>query len=456
MRRSENIREPSGDRTSREITSEHGTSGDVTRPLIDITGRGGHVDPASQPDGMQMMLAMAYREGYKLKAKLTGGVGVGDPKDYQPAKIAEHRLSEDDLKQLKFEEVKNQRATASSSNARHEVSSDSEEVYYHSDDDWTVIEEELTYRLPSKPKNPEKEVQPNDPVTYQNELLREGYRPRPPQGPLEHIVRFFSPGWKETHSKIEVINSEQNSKQYNDSLNKQIFEDLKSAKSIAKEFYRDQIEEAKNKLYDEIDKKENSKLKDIKSKVTKKIFKGQDENNMLEIKNQEYKLKGIKDQKNRMKERLKEIMKQKEKDIKEHRDKKNELEKNIAKHEDTLKKLEETDNSQEIKQSQKELEYLKEQKNEELKEITKYRKQLQEIKRLEDDLQRIEQYDKELQKIKEKRDEFAITVFIDRLSQNQEHAANRLAKEVEAILKRNDKSMQWLRLNLFRSNGIRF
>lgn len=462
MHRSENIREPSGDRTSRDITFEHGTSGNVTRPLIDTTGRGGHVDPASQSGGMQMVLAMAYREGYKLKAKLRGGVGVGDPKDYQPAKIAEHGFSEDNRKQLKLEKAKNQGATASSSNASHEASSNSEEVYSHSDDGWTVIEEELTFQWPSKPKNPEKEVQPNDPDTYQNELLREGYRPRPPQG-FEHIVRSLSPGWKKTNSMIEVINSEQNNEKYRDGLNEVVLNDVELAKSIAKELYRERIEKAKYKLYDEIDNSESNKLKELKSKISNQ---DQKEQNLQEIRNQENKLQKIKEQKEKMKEKLHRIRDQKEEDLKDHKDKKEKILQNIEERDNILKDLKEqkrnlkTDrdkisNDQEIERNEKELKDLKEQKIEELEKIARYKKELQKIERLEENLQKIKQLEGKLQELKKARDEYAKDVF-ERFSQNQEHAANRLAKEVEAILKRNDKSMQWLRLNLFRSNGIRF
>ena len=461
----ENNRAAPGDHASKDSIFECGTSGDLRRPFIDATGQAGHVDPKSQPGGMQMLLNMAYQEGSRLKAKLTGGVGVGDPKDYQPAKIAEHRFSQDDIEQLKLEKAKNQGATASSSDANHGASSDSEEVYYHSDDDWTVVADDVTYRLLSKPKNPEKEVQPNDPVIYQNELLREGYRPKPPQGLLEHIVRSLLPSWKRTNSMIEVINSEQNSERYRNQLNEAIVKDVELAKSVAKGFFREDIEAAKNELYEQIDKEKNKELMELKMKS--QMFKVKSELSLQEIRIQESKLREIREQKEENKLKLQEIRKLREEDMKEHQDKKDKILQNIKKCEDKLRGLKEqkaalkTDkdefgNDQEIEQNEKELKSLKEQKIKELEEIAKYKKRLQQIEYLEDNLQKIKQCEEKLQALKKARDEFAIEVFKERLAQNQEYAADRLLKELDAIEKKYGKSLQWLRLNLFRSNGIRF
>jgi hypothetical protein len=461
VRRFENNREASEDRASKDSILECGTSGDVRRPFIDTTGQAGHVDSKSQPADMQMLLKMAYQEGSRLKAKLTGG--VGDPKDYQPAKIARN-FSQGDIEQLKLEKAKNQGATASSSDANHGASSDSEEVYYHSDDDWTLVPEEITYGWLSSPKNPEKEVQPNDPVTYRNELLREGYRPKPPQGLLEDIVRSFSPSWKRINSAIEVINSEQNSERYRNQLNEAILKDTEFAKSLAKEIFREDIEEIKNELYGEIDKEENSKLMKLKSKINNQISKVQSEQNLQEIIKQENKLREIKEQKENKKIILKEIRKRREEDMKEHQDRKNKILQNIKRYENKLSELKEqkrmlkTDmdkfsNDQEIEQKEKELNSLKEQKAKELKEIEKNKKELRRIEYLEDNLQKIRQCEEKLHKLKEKRSEFAKEIR-ERLAQNQEHAANRHLKEIDALAKKYGKSPQWIRFSFLRYSGF--
>jgi hypothetical protein len=464
MRRFESNREASGDSASKDSLFESGTSRDLRNPFVDKTGQAGHVDPKSQSDSMQMALNKAYQVGSKLYAEFTGK--VGDPDDYQPAKIAEHGLSQDDIEQLKLEKAKNQGATASTSrDANHGASSDSEELY-SDDDDWTVVKEEIAFGWPSRPKNLGKEVQSNDPVAYRKELLCEGYRPKPSQGFLEGLWRSFSPNWRDVNSTIEVLNSEQNSERYRNQLNEAIVKDAEFARSVAKEFFREGIEGAKYKLYEEIDKEESMKLIELKIKMNDHISRVQSEQSLQEIRNQENKLKEIKEKKEEKKLILKEIRKQREEDMKEHQDKKNKILQNIKKCENKLSELKgqktglKTDmdklsNDQEIEQKEKELNSLKEQKAKELEVIEKNKKELRRIEYLEDNLQKIRQCEEELRKLKEKRSEFAKEIR-ERLSQNQEYAANRFLKDLDAISKKYGKSSsQWVRFSFLRLSGFR-
>ena len=89
-----------------------------------------------------------------------------------------------------------------------------------------------------------------------------------------------------------------------------------------------------------------------------------------------------------------------------------------------------------------------------MEEIEKNKKELRRIEYLEDNLQKIRQCEEKLHKLKEKRSEFAKEIR-ERLSQNQEYAANRLLKDLDAIAKRYDKSFQRIRLSFLILSGFR-